>query len=186
MTSLFNIDSPILYALGIYLSGVLSGIIFIALSVITYCGWGHSIILSNDKSCLNLIERLTSLAMGKPKVLSDPSWTLRVFTPMFLRIMGQTSHHSSPSRDHGRKCGMRLRLKLLGYMSGLHIGDPFIFHTGRKNIWMRGGELCFGFLTTPVLEPFSFMGITWVKNIKRLSQTLVTLKESIFTTSLFI
>jgi len=107
MTFLFDIDAPILYAVGLYLSGVLSGIAFIALSVITYCGWGNSIILSNNKSCLYLIERLTSLAMEKPKVLSDPSWILKVFTPIFMKILGRTSHHSSPLKVLGVKCGMR-------------------------------------------------------------------------------
>jgi len=155
MTYLSDINPLILYAIGIYLSGCLTGIVLLALSVIFYCGQGNSIILSNsEKTCRNLTSRHTSPAIQKQKTPFVPTWTQREYSQKFLRIMGRIY-------NRGSKCGMRSKLNLLGKMNGLQIGKPFIFLQEKRNIWREEEKLCFGFSTRTVQKPFSLMGNIW-------------------------
>ena len=151
MAFLSDINPLILYAIGIYLSGCLSGIVLLALSAIFYCGQGNSIILSTSENiCRNSTSRHTSPAILKQKTPFVPTWILWEYSQTYLRIMGRIY-------NRGSKCGMRWRLNLPGKMSGLRIGSPFIFHTEKRSTW-RKEKLCFGFSTKTVQKPFSLMG----------------------------
>ena len=149
----FDIDPLIVLAIAVYLMGVFSGIIFVALAVLFYCRQGNSVILTNKSQCQNLTNRLTSNVMKKQKLPSVNIWIKKEFIPTSRRTMGLIF-------KAGKKCGMKWKLNLAGIMSDLPIGSPFISLLEKRSIW-REEKLCSGFLIRPLTGLSSLMGSIW-------------------------